>query len=437
MVQMGDSEHVYSLDEALATVGFGKYQGLMLAYGGLGYIADAMEIMILSFIGAAVESEWHLSPSEKSLISTVVFAGMLVGSYFWGVISDAYGRKKGILGLATLTSVAGLLSAFSPNYTSLLILRCIAGAGLGVSGQLEQYSRPVLLGYIVMPNFGWRCFLAISSGPCFLVLLLYCLVPESPRFLCMKGKFKEVHHILEKAARFNRTTLQNGTLVLDHITNDNEFAAPEDAPLLSPTVDEADNYKSSPSPSSLLLLFSPKLIRTTLALWCLYFGNTFSYYGVILLTSEVSSGGSKCTLTMLHSEKSENASLYLDVFITSLAEVPGLIVAAFIVDRVGRKLCMIIMFMVASILLIPLLTRQNEATTTALMFGTRALVSATFIVACIYAPEKKNELGLGFGRARPQCHWLQTTDPSHTTFNAPGLLPDLRCGPTPPQPLAL
>ena len=70
-----------------------------------------------------------------------------------------------------------------------------------------------------------------------------------------------------------------------------------------------------------------------------------------------------------------------------LAEVPGLIVAAFIVDRVGRKLCMIIMFVVASILLIPLLTRQNEATTTALMFGTRALVSATFIVACIYAPE--------------------------------------------------
>ena len=90
---MGDSEHVYSLDEALAMVGFGKFQGLMLAYGGVGYIADAMEIMILSFIGAAVEAEWHLSPGEKSLISTVVFAGMLVGSYICGVISDTYGRK--------------------------------------------------------------------------------------------------------------------------------------------------------------------------------------------------------------------------------------------------------------------------------------------------------------------------------------------------------
>lgn len=92
-MQVGHSDHVYSLDEALAMLGFGKYQGLLLAYGGLAYTADAMEIMILSFIGTAVESEWHLSPGEKSFISTVVFAGMLVGSCIWGVVSDIYGRR--------------------------------------------------------------------------------------------------------------------------------------------------------------------------------------------------------------------------------------------------------------------------------------------------------------------------------------------------------
>ncbi|KAH6817287.1 Major facilitator superfamily protein [Perilla frutescens var. frutescens] len=409
---MGDSNPVYSLDEALVTVGFGKYQGLLLAYGGLGYVADAMEIMILSFIGAAVESEWHLSPGEKSMISTVVFAGMLVGSFFWGVISDTYGRIKGILGLATITSAAGLFSALSPNYMSLLVLRCIAGFGLGgmhivTSWFLEFIPVPnrgvwmivfssfwtigtifeAGLAWIVMPNFGWRWLLALSSVPCFIVLLLYGLIPESPRFLCMKGRIKEAHNILEKAASLNGTTLQSGTLVLDHIGDDNEFAAPENARLLSPRRDEAYNYKGSPS--SPFVIFSPKLIRTTLILWFLYFGNTFSYYGVVLLTSELSSGGSKCTsmTTTLHSDQIQNASLYLDVFVTSLAEVPGLIIAAFIVDRVGRKLCMIIMFMLASILLIPLLIHQDEALTTALLFGARALVSATFIVACIYAPE--------------------------------------------------
>lgn len=90
---MGDSDPVYTLDEALNVVGFGKYQGLVLAYGALGWVSEAMEMMILSFIGSAVQSEWHLSSAQKSLISTMVFAGMLVGASFWGIISDSYGRR--------------------------------------------------------------------------------------------------------------------------------------------------------------------------------------------------------------------------------------------------------------------------------------------------------------------------------------------------------
>ncbi|KAH6800724.1 Major facilitator superfamily protein [Perilla frutescens var. hirtella] len=111
-----------------------------------------MEIMILSFIGAAVGSEWHLSPGEKSMISTVVFAGMLVGSFFWGVTSDNYGRTKGILGLATVAFVAGLLSAFSPNYMSLLVLRCIVGFGLGGMHIVTSW----FLKFIPVPNRGIR-----------------------------------------------------------------------------------------------------------------------------------------------------------------------------------------------------------------------------------------------------------------------------------------
>ncbi|MFS7967269.1 putative major facilitator superfamily, MFS transporter superfamily [Helianthus anomalus] len=103
----------------------------MLAYAGLGWIAEAMEMMLLSFIGPAIQPEWGLSSSEESFISTATFTGMLVGAYVWGVVSDSYGRKKGFLGASIITSVAGLLSAFAPNYTLLLILRCFIGAGLG------------------------------------------------------------------------------------------------------------------------------------------------------------------------------------------------------------------------------------------------------------------------------------------------------------------
>ncbi|PIM97899.1 hypothetical protein CDL12_29628 [Handroanthus impetiginosus] len=335
---MGDSNTMYTLDEALSTVGFGKYQALLLAYGGLGWVGEAMELMILSFIGSAVQYEWHLSPGRKSLISTVVFAGMLVGAYLWGIISDKYGRKKAILGVSTITAVAGLLSAFSPNYTSLIILRCIAGVGLGgmhlfSSWFLEFVPTPnrgawmivfscfwtlgtiseAALAWIVMPSFGWRWVVALSSGPSFIVLVLYGLAPESPRFMCMKGRTDEALNILEKAASLNGTTLQTGILVPDQNQDHcNELEASANTYLLSRRSDKA-------SSSMLFVLFSPKLIRTNVLLWFLYFGNAFSYYGIVLLTSELSTDQSKCTAIALHSKNSQNTSLYVDSFITSLA----------------------------------------------------------------------------------------------------------------------
>lgn len=91
--QMGDQGFSYTLDEALSAIGFGKFQFIVLAYSGLGWVAEAMEMMLLSFVGPAIQPEWGLSSSQESLISTVAFAGMLIGAYSWGVVSDSYGRK--------------------------------------------------------------------------------------------------------------------------------------------------------------------------------------------------------------------------------------------------------------------------------------------------------------------------------------------------------
>ena len=91
---MAEPGPVYTVDQALSSMGFGKFQGLVLAYAGLGWVAEAMEIMILSFVGPALKHQWDLSPSEESLITTVVFAGMLVGAYTWGLVSDNFGRRQ-------------------------------------------------------------------------------------------------------------------------------------------------------------------------------------------------------------------------------------------------------------------------------------------------------------------------------------------------------
>ncbi|CAL5333389.1 unnamed protein product [Camellia sinensis] len=409
--QMAEPRPVYTIDHALSTMGFGKFQCLVLAYAGLGWVAEAMEVMILSFIGPAVKYEWSLSSSEESLITTVVFGGMLVGAYSWGLVSDNFGRRQGLLSIAIVTTGAGFLSSFSPNYTSLIILRCLVGFGLGggpvyLSWFLEFVPTPkrgtwmvifssfwtlgtvleASLAWIIMPRLNWRWLLALSSVPSFMALLFYFPTLESPRYLCMKGRTTDAHKILEKIARLNQKSLPSGTLVSDQsIELDEEFAPSEDTHLLCSKENKTKVLIAGFS--SVLTLLSSQLIRTTLSLWLLFFGNAFSYYGIILLTSEMSSEQSKCQSISLHSENFQDASLYVDVFITSLAELPGLVLSAIIVDRIGRKLSMAIMFMLGCIFLLPLAFHQKEVLTTGLLFGARMCLMGTITVANIYAPE--------------------------------------------------
>ena len=172
-----------------------------------------------------------------------------------------------------------------------------------------------------MPRMGWRWLLALSSLPSTAMLLLYSLVPESPRYLCMKGWIIEAHDILEKIARLNQSKLPPGMLVSDStIGLDEDSSASEYTPLLSST--RKINLDFGSGFSSFVMLFSSKLIRTTLFVWVLYFGNTFSYYGMLFLVSELSREQSKSgSSTVLRSEILQDDSLYVDVFITSLAGI--------------------------------------------------------------------------------------------------------------------
>ncbi|GJY30773.1 organic cation/carnitine transporter 7-like protein [Tanacetum coccineum] len=408
---MTDHTSTYTLDEALVAVGFGKFQGWIFAYAGLGSIAEAMEVMILSFIGPSVRSEWNLSSTEEGLITTVVFAGMLIGAYSWGVISDNFGRRKGLLSIAIVTSGASVLSAFSPNYISLVTLRFLGGIGLGGgptynSWFLEFVPAPsrgtwmvifstfwtvgtiieASLAWIVIPRFGWRWLLAISSIPALAALMFYSLVPESPRYLCLKGQTTEAYDILKQAATVNQRQLPSGILLSDRITfSDDELDTSDDRHLLSMKRNKSISFKASFS--TVWMLFSSNLIKTTFLLWIVFFGNAFSYYGIILLTSELSSDQSQCSSSISLLVVGSEDSTYRDVFITSLAELPGLVFAAFIVDKIGRKHSMELMFFIGFIFLLPLLSHQSELFTTFSLFGSRMFIIGTFTVANIYAPE--------------------------------------------------
>ncbi|KAI5392266.1 variant 4, Organic cation/carnitine transporter 7 [Lathyrus oleraceus] len=297
---MGDDD--YTVDDALVTLGFGKFQLLVLVYAGIGWISEAMEMMLLSFVGPAVQSAWKLSSHQESFITSVVFAGMLIGAYSWGIVSDQHGRRKGFLITAIVTSTSGFLSAFSPNYFSLLLFRSLVGLGLGGGPVLSSWFLEFVpapnrgtwmvifsafwtigtifeasLAWIVMPRLGWRWLLALSSLPTSLLLLFYKMTPESPRYLCLKGRTTEAMNVLETIARLNGTKLPSGTLISDNQIELQKIDNPsEDTVLLSPREnDEVETPKGMGSNlggiSSLKVLLSPNLARSTLLLWAVFF----------------------------------------------------------------------------------------------------------------------------------------------------------------------
>ncbi|XP_021846465.1 organic cation/carnitine transporter 7 [Spinacia oleracea] len=433
---MADRMEIYSMDDALLSLGFGKYQSFILIYAGLGWISEAMEVMILSFVGPAVQTEWNLTSEQESLITTVVFAGMLFGAYTWGVISDRFGRRKGFLATAMITSISGLLSAVAPNYITLITCRCLVGVGVGggpvlLAWFLEFVPAPrrgtwmiifqgfwtvgtVLeagIAWIVMPWLGWRWLLALSAVPAFLLLVFYFVVPESPRYLVLKGEKQGAMRILEKISKVNKTELPSGDLCSDMEIEQLSGVPPERKPLLQSVqagVAPPPNSQDSPHTGmleSLSMLLSPKLIRSTLLLWVVFFGNAFTYYGLVLLTTELNKTDSTCHLRQVGSQESANVN-YRNVFITSFAEIPGLVLAAVIVDRLGRKVSMAALLFLCFLFMLPLMHHQSDGLTTALLFGARACIMGSFTLMFLYAPEiyptvvRSTGVGLGSSMAR-------------------------------------
>ena len=89
-----DDGETYSVDEAIEAVGFGRYQVGVLLMAGLCWTADAMEMLLLSYIKEPMKCEWGISDLEAASVASAVGFGMLAGSTFWGVVADSFGRPS-------------------------------------------------------------------------------------------------------------------------------------------------------------------------------------------------------------------------------------------------------------------------------------------------------------------------------------------------------
>ena len=119
------------IDDAIERIGIGKFQYSILFAAGLCFMADSMEVLLLSFLSVVLKHEWYLTEHQMDSIFAVVFAGALFGTLLLGPAGDIYGRKPIFILTALIIAISGVVTAFCTNYTQLVIARFFVGFGVG------------------------------------------------------------------------------------------------------------------------------------------------------------------------------------------------------------------------------------------------------------------------------------------------------------------
>lgn len=279
----------------------------LLGVAGVGWMFDAMDVGILSFIIAALKVDWNLTQSQMGWIGSINSIGMAVGAFLFGVLADKVGRKAIFIWTLLLFSIASGISAFTSVFAIFILLRFFVGMGLGgelpVASTLVSESVPAnergrvvvllesfwaggwliaaIISYFIIPNTywsieGWRVALILTAIPALYALYIRIKLPDSPQFAA-------------KPQAKNRTVLQN---IKD--------------------------------------VWAKKYAKSTLMLWILWFSVVFSYYGMFLWLPSVMVG-----------KGFDLISSFKYVLIMTLAQLPGYFTAAWLIERVGRKFVLV------------------------------------------------------------------------------------------------
>ena len=75
---MSSPTDTYTVSHAIDALGFGSYQILLSFIVGMAYIADAMEMMLLSVLAPALHCHWQITQLQQASLTTVVFLGKFV-----------------------------------------------------------------------------------------------------------------------------------------------------------------------------------------------------------------------------------------------------------------------------------------------------------------------------------------------------------------------
>ncbi|MBR4504536.1 MAG: MFS transporter [Candidatus Methanomethylophilaceae archaeon] len=324
-----------SISQRLESLPMTRTSWIILLIIGIGWMFDAMDQGMVSGVLTAIGNDWGLSAYEKSWLMSSGTFGMILGAALSGNIADRWGRRKVITITLLLYSIGSALCGLCTEYWMLIVCRFITGFGLG--GELPTASAYItemsparcrgrnvvllesfwawgwiaanLVAFLVIPPYGWRIAFFVGALPALFAAVLRYAVPESPRYLEIKGRHSEANDIVAKLEK------EAGVKTVD--------AGPED--LAEKKMGWADSFR---------LLWSRGNLRSTAVLWVIWFGINFGYYGFVLWTP-----------SLLVERGFDMVRSLGFTLIMCIAQLPGYFSAAYLVERVGRKPIMIVYFL--------------------------------------------------------------------------------------------
>nr|DBA30265.1 TPA: hypothetical protein GDO54_006273 [Pyxicephalus adspersus] len=357
----------YSVEEAVETIGFGRFHIMLFLIMGSTGIAEAMEIMLLAVISSSIRCEWHLQSWQVALVTTMVFFGYMIFSIILGLLADRYGRLKILVISFLWGAYFSLLTSFAPTYGWFVFLRCML---FWLAGSLLIIG----VGSVVNPTLGWRWLVRLASIPGIILIIVFRFVPESARFNLSVGRKEAAMETLSWIAKINRSKLPEGTI---------------DEPKVEKTGSFCD-------------LLDPKYLRTSLQIWIIWLGISFAYYGVILASSELLERNLLCGSGQVALGAGEepyegthtpcycnmlSTSDYYTMIISTVGEIALNPFNILGINLLGRRWTLGITMATTGVFFLLLNICMSSTGLIGILFCLRALVSANFNTIYIYTAE--------------------------------------------------
>jgi sugar porter (SP) family MFS transporter len=211
---------------------------LIVALGGF---LMGFDVSVVSGVVRFVEAEFALGPLQLGWVVSSLSLTAAIGMLASGPLSDRWGRRPVLHVAAVLFAVSAIASAVAPDYATLVVARMLGGFGVGAAlivapMYIAEMAPPESRGRFVSLNqlnivigisaaffsnyliltlgesgaawtealrlgeWNWRWMLGIETLPAVAYLLALLLVPESPRWLAMRGRDAEAAEVLGRVA---------------------------------------------------------------------------------------------------------------------------------------------------------------------------------------------------------------------------------------------